>query len=192
MEELVFRNQTSMPEYGVWATMRNRCNNQNVPSYPSYGGRGIKVCPEWDRPHGFMAFITDMGRRPEGYEIERLDNDGPYAPGNCVWAPRRIQVKNKRNNRHISALGKTLTLIEWARELGCSPAAILNRIKRGMAEADAVTMPPATRPNSKLTDQQALSIKSCSDESQAKLAKEFGVDAKSIANIRNGVTFADL
>lgn len=82
------------PEYGVWKTMRQRCSNPNRNSYPNYGGRGIKVCERWSK---FENFIADMGPRPAGYTIERLNNNGNYEPTNCKWIPLSDQGKNRRS-----------------------------------------------------------------------------------------------
>lgn len=83
------------PYHFLWLAMMQRCHNKKNKSYSKYGGRGIKVCERWLPPNGFPKFVKDMGERPEGTSIDRINNDGDYEPSNCRWATRTVQVWNK-------------------------------------------------------------------------------------------------
>lgn len=82
------------PTYYSWATMIQRCTNPARNNFCDYGGRGITVCERW---HSFPNFLADMGERPRGTSLERQNNDGMYEQGNCEWASRKTQSRNKRN-----------------------------------------------------------------------------------------------
>lgn len=86
------RSKTKL--YSVWMQMKQRCYLPSAPNYRWYGGRGIEVCERWRS--SFEAFVADMGERPYGCEIDRIDNDGDYEPGNCRWVDHRTNVRNSR------------------------------------------------------------------------------------------------
>lgn len=125
-------------EYKAWRAAISRCYNPNANRYETYGARGIRVCREWRRD--FLRFLTDMGTCPDGYSLDRIDNDGNYSPGNCRWIPRNQQSRNQTRNRRITLNGRTMILADWAREFGISGILIHKRIKDlGWSIKDAVT-----------------------------------------------------
>lgn len=85
------------PLYGTWYTMKQRCYNQNATSFGLYGGRGITVCDKWR--NDFWAFVADVGDRPLGKTIDRIDNDGNYEPTNCRWATPKEQCATRRYDK---------------------------------------------------------------------------------------------
>lgn len=88
------------PEYTAWLNMNSRCSNPYSDSYPNYGGRGITVCAEWE--DSFQAFYSYLGPRPSPkHSLDRIDNNGPYAPGNVRWATEDEQRRNKRIKSHV-------------------------------------------------------------------------------------------
>lgn len=115
------------PEYSVWRGMKNRCLNPLEPAFPSYGGRGIKVCERW---LSFESFRADMGERPECGTIERIDVNGDYCPENCKWVTLAEQQANRRNTVRVQINGKTQPLKYWCKELGRSYKAVHLRLTR--------------------------------------------------------------
>jgi hypothetical protein len=121
-------NELNKTEYMTWSAMKDRCKNPKNKSYKYYGGRGIEVCERWEK---FENFLEDMGKKPEGYSIERVDVNGNYDKLNCKWVPKSEQSQNKRNNRYLTYLGKTQNLADWVIETGLTRSCIEQRLKRG-------------------------------------------------------------
>lgn len=115
------------PTYNSWCSIKVRCDKPQCKSFKNYGGRGIKVCEQWK---SFGNFLADMGEKPEGMSIERIDNDGDYCPENCRWATRKEQNRNTRNNYMIKHQGKTKCIGEWAEELGVNYSILYSRLRR--------------------------------------------------------------
>lgn len=90
--------RSKLPEYRTWVSMKQRCQNPRNARYPRYGGRGITVCPVWSED--FTAFLADVGPRPaKHFQLDRINNDGNYEPGNVRWATPQQQAYNRRTNR---------------------------------------------------------------------------------------------
>lgn len=99
--------------FHTWVDMRQRCSNPHNHAYKNYGGRGIKVCSEWESFRAFQSWALSNGYKEE-LTIDRIDVNGNYCPENCRWVNAIVQGLNRRNNRHITYKGQTKTLKEWA------------------------------------------------------------------------------
>lgn len=145
-KHMLSRDPVYASVYKVWENIRARCYNPEHRSYLDYGGRGITVCERWlsgdGNKHGAACLAEDMGPRPSpGHSIERKDNSKGYEPGNCIWATRQEQARNKRSNRFIQFGGRNQTLIAWAQELGISQHTISTRLSRGWSLENALSAP---------------------------------------------------
>jgi hypothetical protein len=126
------------PLWKIWNNMMARCYREENGSFSRYGGRGIRVCEQWK---SFEAFCDDMGPRPAGTTIERINNNGNYEPGNCKWATKRAQSNNRRNNHFVTVGESTKTLVQWADMYGTKASTIQARIRNGWLPAEAVETP---------------------------------------------------
>lgn len=115
--------------YVLWQAIKQRCYNPKNTAFPRYGGRGIYVCERW---HIFENFLTDIGDRPLGYTLDRINNDGPYSPENCRWATRKEQANNRFINVRITHDGMTLTAMQWSERLGIHINTLLLRYRKGL------------------------------------------------------------
>ena len=127
----VRHGMTDSPEWKAWKSMLDRCLNDRHPSWKHYGGRGIKVCKRW---RTFENFYADMGPRPAGYSLDRIDNSKGYSPANCRWATDHEQQNNRRSNVRLTLDGKTKTLKEWAAHFGVDYAVVKYRRAVGTPE----------------------------------------------------------
>jgi len=123
--------------YLSWREMLRRCYQSGNKSYAHYGARGIRVCRRW---LDLRNFVADMGMKPPGLTIERIDNNKGYSPKNCKWATRQEQARNRSNNHFIAHGGKTLCITDWAKELGITQSAINHRISSGWTEIEAISI----------------------------------------------------
>jgi AraC-like DNA-binding protein len=129
---------THSPEWAAWRRIIIRCGNQSSPSYEHYGAKGIRVCDRWRT--SFEAFFADMGQMPSDRRtIDRIDNLSGYEPGNCRWASATEQNRNKTSNVRLTHDGRTMTVAEWAREIGMSQSGLHDRLKK-MTTQEALTM----------------------------------------------------
>jgi hypothetical protein len=126
---------THDPIYRLWVSMMDRCYRSNVPNFRFYGARGITVCERW---HTFQNFHADMGDRPEGTSLDRIDNSRGYEPENCRWSALTAQSRNTRRNRHLTLNGRTATVAEWSEITGLSPQTIASRLRRGKSVEEAL------------------------------------------------------
>ena len=117
------------PEYISWRGMKDRCYLKSHKEYKRYGAIGITVCERWK--NSFENFFEDMGKRPQGFSIERIDNLKGYSPENCKWASQKEQANNKSTNKFIEFEGKKLTIQQWAEKLQISHWTLRARLARG-------------------------------------------------------------
>lgn len=130
--------------YSIWKDMRKRCQNPKATHFENYGGRGIRVCAEWE---DFHAFYADMGEPPSGaHTLDRMDSNGNYEKGNCRWATMKEQSRNRRNNHMITHDGRTLCLSEWAELRGMSERGLWQRLRRGWPLEKALAQPMRRTP----------------------------------------------
>ena len=130
------------PTYRSWHMMLQRCGNPNNHAYARYAGRGIKVCERWKK---FSSFLEDMGERPAGTTLDRINNDGNYEPGNCRWATPLEQAFNSSRIRRVEFNGKSGSVSYWSRITGIHVQTLVSRFQKGWTAAEALTTPPGEK-----------------------------------------------
>jgi hypothetical protein len=138
-----YENNTPSPEYTSWTCMLSRCHYNKATNYANYGGRGILVCDSWR--NSFQAFFSDMGYRPSGMTIDRIDNDGPYSPDNCKWSTHSEQKRNTCRTRFLTLNGETMCVTDWAIKLRINRNTVYGRLGRGWSDEKALTFNPKKR-----------------------------------------------
>jgi hypothetical protein len=123
------RDGKPSPEYTSWRAMHKRCSDPNNKDWARYGARGISVCERWN---SFEAFLADNGPRPSlKHELDRIDPNGNYQPGNTRWALEDVQANNRRNSRFLTINGRRQTLAQWGREGHVDPDILRRRVEAG-------------------------------------------------------------
>lgn len=138
------RKSKVQPSYRSWRKMIDRCYNPNHVQYHNYGGRGITVCAEWRRD--YTAFHRDMGDRPDGKSLDRIDNNLGYNVGNCKWSTPKEQNRNTQKTRRYPFKGSMLRIDELVEATGLSAYTLRNRLKQVRLGIwtleEALTLPP--------------------------------------------------
>lgn len=125
--------------YTIWQNMMKRCHTPTYRDYKYYGGRGIKVCDRW---HVFEFFLEDMGERPKGLTIDRINNDGNYCKENCRWSTWRQQTRNNSRNVLITFNNQTMCLKDWCDFMGLKYSTVKERIRRNWLPEEALELVP--------------------------------------------------
>lgn len=132
------------PLYGRWLMMWQRCTNPKQARFKDYGAKGISVCERWKN---FANFLNDMGEATIESTIERIDNSKGYSPDNCIWATRKVQMRNTSRTRIIEFNGKKQCITDWAIELGLNESSLRERLAKWTIEK-SLTQPKRNRNDS--------------------------------------------
>jgi hypothetical protein len=115
-------------------------------SWPDYGGRGIKICDSWKK---FENFLADMGERPAGMQLDRVDNNGNYEPSNCRWSTPTQNCNNRRSSHYIEHNGERRTISQWARVAGIPRDTLTFRLDSGWSVSEALSTPVKRQKNNR-------------------------------------------
>lgn len=128
---------SNTPLYRQWRAMKNRCYNKKQNMYPRYGGRGIKVCEEWQKFEPFMEWALAHGYK-EHLALDRIDGDGDYSPDNCRWVTQAENNRNKSNLIYLTARGETHLLVDWAKMTNQPKARLYGRHNSGWTDEEII------------------------------------------------------
>lgn len=177
-------NNTDMPEYRVWKSMIRRCHAERDPDYADYGGRGVSVAEEWRGSGGFSRFIAHLGRRPtDRHQVDRINNDGNYEPGNCRWVTQAANMRHTRRTRWVEAFGERASISDWSDRSGMPVYVIRERLKCGWPPERAVTEAvDSSHSHAATTDAMKARIVEllALGMTQRAVARECGVSQKSV------------
>jgi len=137
----IMNNKTKNKLYSTYRSMLHRCYYSKHASYPKYKSMGIVVCDRWLGKYGFDNFLKDMGERPDGKTLDRIDNNGNYEPSNCRWATIKEQANNKRSNTLYEINGVVRTISQWAEISGLNVNLLYYRNKIGVDVSDFLNPP---------------------------------------------------
>lgn len=145
------QNSKISPTWSSWAAMIGRCYNKTNTAFRSYGAKGIDVCPRWKGDDGFINFYYDMGDRPEGKTLDRIDGAKGYSPDNCRWATIEEQTNNQKSNVKVMWQGKQYNVSQLMKKLGIytNSGVYYTRLKRGWTVQDTFTKPIKKERNAK-------------------------------------------
>ncbi len=130
------------PTYISWQAMLNRCQNPAHRNYHRYGAVGVTVCEKWK---SYPAFLADMGKRPSGHTLDRIDGTKGYSPGNCRWADSETQQRNRKDLKLVMYHGKVVLLVEAIKNCKASPVTVYQRIKKGWTAEQAIDTPACNK-----------------------------------------------
>lgn len=138
--------ETNTRVHKIWSSMHERCERKSHEHFDCYGGRGIKVCEEWNDYGKFREWALNNGYK-ENLTLDRIDVNGDYCPENCRWADWTTQQNNKRNNHNLTYRGQTKTIAEWSRVTGINKTTIRARLISGWCVEDVLNKPVRKRLN---------------------------------------------
>ncbi len=138
------RNGANTSTYSSWRCMKNRCLRPEHRKYEFYGGRGITICPEWlgtRKGEGFSNFLRDMGPRPDGCTLDRIEANKNYEPSNCCWATKAEQMAHSRRIKMVTLNGVTMTQGQWSTQMFGDKGFVSRRLYKGWSMEEAILTP---------------------------------------------------